>query len=201
MSNIAAAAADHIGANALLIKVASLYHDIGKLNEPEYFIENQHGRNPHDALNNPFESAKKIINHVSLGEQMAKKHRLPAVIIDFIKTHHGTSRVEYFYRKQLALKPNGEFDESLFRYPGPKPSTKEQTILMLADSIEAASKSLKEPNIDSIRQLIDDIIHHKIQDGQLDHSVLSYKELQICKDSFNQTLRSIYHVRIAYPKA
>ncbi len=201
VSNLAAAAADRIGANSLLIKTAALYHDIGKLAEPQYFIENQHGQNPHDTLNNPFESARKIIDHVILGEKMAKKHRIPTVIIDFINTHHGDSRVEYFYRKQLERKPDGEFDESLFRYPGPKPRTKEQTILMLADTIEAASKSLKQPDEKSIKDLIDKLITQKIQDGQLKDSPLSYKELEMCRASFNTTLQSIYHVRIAYPDA
>ncbi len=199
VSNLATAAAEKIGANSLLIKVAALYHDIGKLKDPEYFIENQHGNNPHDQLDNPFESGKKIIQHVTEGVKLAKKYRLPQVIIDFIVTHHGDSRVEYFYQKQLARKPDGSFDETLFRYPGPKPKTVEQTILMLADSIEAASKSLDKPDETKIKALIDRIIDYKIKDGQLMDSVISFHELEQCRQSFNRTMQSIYHVRIAYP--
>lgn len=198
VSNLSEAAADAIGANSLLVKVAAMYHDIGKLDEPEYFIENQSGKNPHDLLP-PFESAEKILGHVTKGVAKAKKHRLPTVIIDFIKSHHGDTRVEYFYRKQLELKPDGNFDEGLFRYSGPKPVSKEETILLIADTIEAASKSLKEPNQESISQLVDKLIESKVNSGQLSNSLLTYQELEKCRDSFKQTLQSIYHVRIAYP--
>ena len=199
VSNLATAAADLIGANSLLIKVGALYHDIGKINNPECFIENQrNGVNPHADWNN-FESAEKIINHVTDGRKMAKKHRLPQVLIDFIMTHHGTTRVEYFYRNQKNDFPDKEFDESLFRYPGPRPKTKEQAILMLADSIEAASKSLKNPNGQDIDALVDKIISYKIDQDQLDDANLTFSELKQCEDTFKSVLRSMYHIRVEYP--
>ena len=200
VANLSEAAADRIGANSLLVKVAALYHDIGKGLHPEYFIENQSGNNPHENLSN-FESAKKIIEHVTEGEKMARKAKLPQVIIDFITTHHGTTRVEYFYRNQLNEFPDKEFDESLFRYPGPKPRSKEETIMMLADSLEASSKALKEPTGKDIDDLVDKIIVGKLQQGQLDDSELSFDELEKCKSVFKSLLRSINHVRIEYPKA
>ena len=199
VSNLAEAAAAEIGADTTLIKTAALYHDIGKMKEPELFIENQRGNNPHMNLSY-FESAKRIIDHVPNGVEMAKKARLPKIVIDFITTHHGTTRTEYFYRKQLADFPNQEFDESLFRYPGPIPRSKEETIMMLADSLEAASKSLKNPVGKDIDELVDNIIKGKIDQGQLVDSNLNYQELEICKGVFKNLLRSIYHVRVEYPE-
>ena len=198
VANLSEAAADKIGANSLLVKTAALYHDIGKMSKPEFFIENSKGINHHEQLNN-FESAETIINHVKDGEVMAKKAKLPKILIDFIKTHHGTTRVEYFYRNQKNEDPDREFDESLFRYPGPKPTTKEQTILMIADSLEAASKSLKSPTGQDIDALIDKIVEYKINQGQLSDSELTFSELDICKDVWRSLLRSINHVRIEYP--
>lgn len=199
VANLAESAAEEIGANGLLVKTAALYHDIGKTLQPGFFIENSSGRNLHTEKTN-FESAKIIIDHVVEGEKMAKRAKLPQVIIDFITTHHGTTRVEYFYRQQKLAEPNREFDESLFRYPGPKPHTKEQTILMLADSIEAASKSLKNPTGQDIDQLIEKIVDHKINQDQLAESELSFAELQTCLRTFKALLRSVYHVRIEYPE-
>jgi len=199
VSNLAEAAVDKIGGNSLLVKVAALYHDIGKLSDPEIFIENQSNRNPHNELTY-FQSANKIIDHVIEGGKMAKKARLPQVIIDFIMSHHGTTRVEYFYRNQLKDFPDKEFDEALFRYPGPKPVTKEETILMIADSLEAASKSLKNPTGKDIDELIQKIIAHKIDQGQLDDSKLSFRELEECQEVFKALLRSINHVRVEYPE-
>ena len=131
---------------------------------------------------------------------MAKKAKLPKVIIDFITTHHGTTRVEYFYRNQLKQEPDREFDESLFRYPGPKPSSKEQTIMMIADSLEAASKSLRNPTGKDIDELMEKIIEHKISQGQLSDSDLTFTELDQCKEVWSGLLRSINHVRIEYPE-
>jgi putative nucleotidyltransferase with HDIG domain len=200
VSHLATAAADAIGANSLLIKVGALYHDIGKINNPECFIENQrNGVNPHENLTN-FESAEKIISHVTDGKKMAKKNRLPQVLIDFIMTHHGTTRVEYFYRNQLNDFPDKEFDETLFRYPGPKPGTKEEAILMLADSLEAASKSLKNPTGEDIDILVDKIIAYKIDENQLDDAHLTFRELKKCEDTFKYTLRSMNHIRVEYPE-
>lgn len=199
VSNLAEAATEKIGGNSLLVKAAALYHDIGKLDDPEAYIENVKDYNPHDTMSN-FESARKIIDHVIKGEEMAKKAKLPKEIIDFIVTHHGTTRVEYFYRNQLTAEPDREFDESLFRYPGPKPKTKEQTILMIADSLEAASKSLKNPTGQDIDKLVDGIVKYKLEQGQLDDSELNFHELEQCTEVFKSLLRSINHVRVEYPK-
>ena len=184
--------------NSLLVKVGALYHDIGKMKRPEYYIENQKGENPHDKESFK-ESARIIIEHVTEGVQMAKKAKLPVELIDFILTHHGTTRVEYFYRKYMEENPDSEVDESTFRYPGPKPTTKEQVIMMLADSIEAATKSLSNPSADEISNFVGQIIDGKIKLGQLSESALTFSELQQCKEVFIDVLHSIYHVRIKYP--
>ncbi len=199
VGNMAETAARAIGADALLVKVGALYHDVGKTIHPEYFIENQSGKNPHDELDE-LESARIIISHVPDGVKLAQKYGLPGVIIDFIKTHHGTTRVEYFYRTYKKKHPDEEIDEHLFRYPGPRPTTKEQTILMLADSLEASSKSLKNPSAADIDELTEKIIAGKMATGQLDQSAMSFKELKICADSFRQTLKNIHHIRVEYPK-
>ncbi|NND07674.1 MAG: HDIG domain-containing protein [Saprospiraceae bacterium] len=199
VGNLAEAAAEEIGADSLLVKVAALYHDIGKVAESEIFIENQSAHNPHDHLS-PLESAQKIIEHVPNGVAMAKKHRLPKEIIDLIWTHHGTTRVEYFY--QAAFKEgNLPVDaHEQFQYPGPRPSTKEQAILMLADSLEAASKSLKDPSESSINELVDKIIAYKMEKSQLDNADLSFRELEMIRSSFKKVLKSIYHIRVEYPE-
>ena len=199
VANLAEAAAQKIGADPLLVKVGALYHDIGKTKQPEYFIENQNGPNPHDETSS-LDSAKIIIGHVTDGIEMAKKQRLPSLITRFIKTHHGTTRVEYFYRNHLKSNPEHNFDESLFRYPGPLPKSKEETILMLADSIEAACKSLKEPTEETLLGLIDKVIAGKIEHKQFVESELSFQELAECIEVFKQTMRSVHHVRISYPE-
>lgn len=200
VANLSEAAAATIGANELLVKVAALYHDIGKTLQPQYYIENlSGGDSPHNKLSN-FDSTRIIIEHVTEGIKIAKKARLPEVLIDFIRTHHGTTRVEYFYRKQLKEAPEQEFDESLFRYPGPRPTTKEQTILMMADSIEAACKSLKNPTSEDIDQFVDKIVSGKITSGQFVDSELSFEELGKCIFEFKKMLKSIHHVRIEYPE-
>ena len=200
VANLCEAAAEKIGANSLLIKVGALYHDVGKTYAPEYFIENQRkGEDPYKGLDY-FDSAKKIIDHVILGEKMAIKHRLPKILQRFIVTHHGTTRVEYFYRKQLNDFPDKEFDESIFRYPGPKPKTKEETIMMIADSLEAATKSLNKPTGEEIDNMVENISKFKIDDGQLQESELTFKEFEIIKDVFKDVLKNIHHVRIEYPE-
>lgn len=201
VANLSEAAAKKIGADSLLVKTAALYHDIGKMTKPEYFIENAKGENVHQALDNNFESTRIIVGHITDGVELAKKNRLPQVIIDFIKSHHGTTRVEYFYRNQLKQHPDKEFDETIFRYKGPLPKSKEETILMIADSIEAASKSLKNPTGQDIDQLIDKIVAYKIDEHQLENSKLSFSELGECVDVFKTMLRSINHVRVEYPDA
>ncbi len=199
VANLSEAAARKIGANAQLVKVAALYHDIGKMKHPEYFIENQKGRNPHDDLL-PIESAEKITEHIPYGVELAHQHHLPEIIIDFIRTHHGSTRVEYFYHQHVERKPNGIIDQKAFRYPGPRPRTKEEAILMLADSIEAAAKGIKDPSELDIDLLVNKIIQGKIMKGQLIRSQLSFRELEICKLEFKKLLNSIYHVRVEYPE-
>lgn len=201
VANLAEEAARAIGANHLLVKVAALYHDIGKTLQPQFFVENQGNlkKSPHQNISDK-ESAEIIIKHVTEGVKMAKKARLPNLLIDFIKTHHGTTRVEYFYRNFIKEHPETDVDESAFRYPGPKPTTKEETILMIADSIEAACKSLKEPTEKSLNELIDKIVNGKVSAGQLEHSTLTFEELEVCKRVFKQLMKSVHHVRIEYPE-
>ncbi|CAA6822570.1 MAG: Membrane protein containing HD superfamily hydrolase domain, YQFF ortholog [uncultured Aureispira sp.] len=199
VANLSEAAAKVIGANYLLVKVAALYHDIGKMSSPEYYIENQNDENPHLKLTH-LESAQLIIGHVTEGVRLAKKSRLPAVLIDFILTHHGTTRVEYFYRTYQKENPDLVVDPADFTYPGPKPQTKEQAIMMMADSLEAASKSLKMPTEADINNLVDKIIQGKITLGQLDNTNLSFKELEEVKKAFKKLLKSMNHVRIVYPE-
>lgn len=200
VANLAEAVARSIGADHLMVRVAALYHDIGKIANPEYFIENQSGANPH-VLISPLESARIIIDHVHEGLVLARKYSIPRTVADFIRTHHGSTRVEYFYRQYEKSNPaEAEAQEGLFRYPGPKPVSKEATILMLADTIEAACKSIKEPTGQEIDDMIDRLITFKIAQGQFEESALSFGELEQCKQVFRQQLRSIYHVRIEYPR-
>ncbi len=198
VGNLAENAVSAIGGNALLVKVAALYHDIGKMKNPFHFIENQSGQSPHDNLT-PLQSATFILEHATEGERIAKKEGLPKVIIDFIVSHHGTTRVEYFYRKHLKENPDTETDPNLFTYKGRRPQTKEEAILMMADSIEAASKSLKNPDEEAINNLVEGIIAGKIKQNQFDEADLTFKEMKIVKTVFKKLLKSIYHVRIAYP--
>ena len=199
VSNLAEAAAERIKANSLLVKVGALFHDIGKLEEPLMFIENQKSDNPHDKLSS-IDSAKVIISHVSNGVELALKHKLPKPLIEFIRTHHGTTRTEYFYKTAIQQSKDGKVEESDFVYPGPLPYTKEQSILMLADSLEAASKSLKSPTAKDIDTLVDKIVDSKIAGGQLNESPLSFQELDLCKTVFKLRLKSMNHVRIEYPE-
>ena len=201
VGNLSEAAARKIGANPLLVKAAALYHDIGKTKHASFFIENQNpaNGNPHEQKT-PLESAKIIIEHVTEGVLMAKKHRLPLIIIDFIKTHHGTTRVEYFYRQYINDHPENEVNEADFRYPGPKPRSKEETIMMMADSIEAACKSLKNPTEQQINEMIDKIVAGKIAQGQMEDSRLTFRELEVCKKEFKKLMKSVHHARIEYPE-
>ncbi len=216
VASLAEAAAEKIGANAPMCRVCSYFHDVGKLKKPGYFIENQHdsGDNPHDALT-PTMSALIIIAHVKDGVDLAVKHKLNPRIIDVIQEHHGDSLVFYFYRraqeqKKLELEKvdrrleNPEdlptIDEKNFRYPGPRPSTRESGIIALADTVESASRTLGKPSPARIRGLIEDLVQSKIQDGQLDDCPLTLQELAIVKESFANTLRSMLHSRIDYPK-
>jgi len=198
VANLAENAIYSIGGNALLVRAGALYHDIGKLENPLYFIENQSsGFNPHDKL--PYEeSAQIIIRHVSQGVEMAEKANLPQVVIDFIRTHHGDTRVDYFYQSYLKNYPEKNINEKVFRYPGPIPFSKEGGVLMLADSVEAASRSLKEPDEKSISDLVDKIVKYKLDQDQLKDSAITLKDIETIKAIFKKMLMSIYHVRINY---
>lgn len=198
VANLSEAAAAEVGANALLVKVAALYHDIGKMPNSEYFIENQNQNNPHEKRSY-LESAQMIISHVTEGIVLAKKYRLPNVIVDFIRSHHGTTRVEYFYRKYKAENPDLEVDPMDFTYPGPRPQTKEEAIMMIADSLEAASKCLKNPTGEDIDNLVENIIKGKIAQHQFDDTDLSFQDLEKVKTVLKKLLKSINHVRIEYP--
>ncbi len=200
VANLAEAAAEATGANALLARVGALYHDIGKLSKPEYFVENQRpGENPHDKLS-PHMSALIIANHVKEGLELGKKYGLPPAILDFIATHHGTSRIEYFYRKALEQQKEGEtISEADFRYPGPKPFSKETAIVMLADGVEAAARSLEQPTRRKLETLIDDIIQARLEDGQLDDAPLTLRDLRRIKEAFLNVLSGAYHLRVKYP--
>jgi putative nucleotidyltransferase with HDIG domain len=200
VANLAETAIYTIGGNALLVRAGALYHDIGKIPDPQYFIENQNqGFNPHDKL--PYEeSARIIIQHVHKGIELARKHNLPDVIIDFIRTHHGNTRVDYFYQSFLKNFPEKFVDENTFRYPGPIPHTRETGVLMLADSVEAASRSLKDPDAQAINNLVDRIVDYKLEQRQLDDCELTFKDFETIKEIFKKMLISIYHVRIDYMK-
>lgn len=199
VANIAKATIQEIGGNALLTYVGGLYHDIGKIKNMQYFAENiREGENPHAKIS-PEESAAIIIEHVSYGLELAKRHKLPPEIIDFIQTHHGKSRVEYFYRQYLAQHPHEKIDESLFTYKGEKPTTKETAVIMIADSIEAASRSLKKISKEDLAHLVNKIIDGKIQTHQLDNSTLTFKDISVIRKNILAQLQNIYHSRIEYP--
>ncbi|MFD0962864.1 HD family phosphohydrolase [Pseudofulvibacter geojedonensis] len=197
VANLAEAAANEIGANVMLTRVGALYHDIGKLKEPTFFIENQNNNmNPHDEIS-PKESAQIIIDHVISGIEIAKKNRLPDRIIDFIRTHHGTSLVYYFYSKEKEINEN--VDITKFQYPGPKPFSKETAILMMCDSVEAASKSIKNPDYTKISTFVEQIIEKQKSEGQFLNANITFKEIEQIKKILKQKLINIYHLRIEYP--
>lgn len=199
VSYLAEAAAQKIHVNSLLCRVGGLYHDIGKIVNPDYFNENIQSLNPFE--NQSFHrSAAMIIKHVKDGIDLGKKYRLPEVVIDFIRTHHGTTKVEYFYRKFKATDNCYDVNEADFTYPGPKPSTREQSIVMLADTVEAACRSLKNPTEGDLFDLIDRLIERKIEMGQFEESHLSGKELDLCKEVFKDYIKTFYHQRISYPE-
>jgi putative nucleotidyltransferase with HDIG domain len=187
-----------INGNVLLVRIGSLYHDIGKLGAPEYFIENQHGYNPHDKLK-PLNSAKIITSHVNYGLKLAKEIGLPKRIADFIPQHHGTRTLHYFLRKAQAMSNGVEIDENDFRYPGPKPQFKEAAIMMLADSCEAAARSLAHPDPENIRVIVEKIFEAILSDNQLDECDITLRELNLIRESMISSLVAIYHARIDYP--
>ena len=198
VANLAEAAANEIGANAMLVRVGALYHDIGKLGNPNYFTENQITNvNPHDDLK-PIDSAKIIINHVIEGIEIARKNNLPDRVIDFIRSHHGTTLVFYFFKKQQ--ESGEEFEETAFRYPGPIPFSKETAILMMADSVEAASKSLKNPTFMIIDEFVEKIIGGQMSANQFLNANITFREIETIKKIFKQKLTNIYHLRVEYPE-
>ena len=197
VANLAESAASEIGANALLCRVGAMFHDIGKMEKPNYFIENQSKHNEHDNLK-PRMSSLVIKAHVSNGVKKAVEHNLPEVIINFIRTHHGTSLIRYFYKK--AKDSNEEIQEEDFRYDGPIPFTKEQGILLLADTTEAASRAMKSPNYHKLENLIDKVVEGHISDGQLSNCPLTFRQIQIIKETFLSILVGVYHSRVEYPE-
>ncbi|GAA0871738.1 HDIG domain-containing protein [Gangjinia marincola] len=198
VANLAEAAASEIGANSMLVRVGALYHDMGKMNNPTLFTENQTSSvNPHDELS-PKESAEIIINHVIDGIEIAKKNNLPDRVIDFIRTHHGTSTVYYFYKKELSIDEEAKVED--FQYPGPKPYSKETAILMMADSVEAASKSIKDPTSSLIEKLVEKIVSKQMEEGQFLNADITFKEIQVIKKVLKNKLNNMYHLRIEYPE-
>ncbi len=200
VANIAEAAMSEIGGDSLLVRAGALYHDIGKMKEPLYFIENQvSGVNPHEKLSEE-ESAKKIMDHVPYGIELVKSEKLPPVIADFIRTHHGTMQVQYFYKNFIKSHPDEEVDLSKFTYPGPTPSSKEAAVLMMVDSVEAASRSIVEPNYQKLSDLVDRIIDYQLKANQFDNADITIKDMNKVKKILKEKLVAIYHVRIEYPE-
>ena len=200
VANLAEDAIHKVGGNSLLVRAGAMYHDIGKMKKPQYFIENQHdGANPHNDLDFR-SSAKVIIDHAIHGVEIGKRHNLPEKIIDFIRTHHGTSTVQYFYRSFLNANPEEDVDINEFTYPGPKPSSKENAVLMMADSVEAASRTLKTYTPESIHDLVENIVAHQAKEDQFSEADLTFADITIIKEIFKNRLSNIYHSRIEYPQ-
>lgn len=199
VSNLASAAASRIGANVQLVRTGALYHDIGKIKNPAFYTENQHGVNPHAGLD-PETSAHKIISHVTDGLAMASKEKLPQVIRSFITEHHGRGITKYFYNTAVNDNPDKVIDKEKFQYPGPNPHSKETAILMMADSVEAASRSLKDFTPEAIGNLVDRIIDSQIADGLLKEAPISFRDVETVKDTFKKRLSTIYHSRVVYPE-
>ena len=199
VANLAAEAANRIGGNSQLVRTAALYHDIGKMENPAFFTENQNGMNPHQGL--PYEqSAQIIIQHVQNGLRLAERYELPAVIKDFIRTHHGRSMARYFYVSCQNANPDREVDPTLFTYPGPNPSTLEQAILMMADAVEAASRSLPEYTEESVGALVDKIIDTQVSEGYFNQCPITFVQIREVKEVLKNKLKTIYHTRIQYPE-
>mgnify|MGYP000366380469 FL=1 len=199
MANLAAAAANKIGGKSQLVRTGALYHDIGKMVNPAFFTENQSGVNPHKSLSYE-QSAQVIISHITDGLKLAEKHNLPKVIKDFISTHHGRGLTKYFYISYKNEHPDEEVDQEKFRYPGPNPFTLEQAILMMADSVEAASRSLNEYTEESISTLVDKIIDTQVSEGYFKECPITFKDIATVKALFKEKLKTMYHTRISYPE-
>ena len=199
MANLAAEAANKIGANSQLVRTGALYHDVGKMLNPAFFTENQTSINPHKSLSYE-QSAQVIISHITDGIKLAEKHNLPKIIKDFIRTHHGKGVAKYFYISYKNEHPNEEVDMEKFSYPGPNPFTKEQAILMMADAVEAASRSLPEYTEESINTLIDKIIDGQVAEGYFKECPITFKDIAMVKALFKEKLKTVYHTRITYPE-
>jgi membrane-associated HD superfamily hydrolase len=199
MANLAAAAANKIGGKSQLVRTGALYHDIGKMVNPAFFTENQSGVNPHKSLSYE-QSAQVIISHITDGLKLAEKHNLPKVIKDLISTHHGRGLTKYFYISYKNEHPDEEVDQEKFRYPGPNPFTKEQAVLMMADSVEAASRSLPEYTEESISTLVDKIIDTQVSEGYFKECPITFKDIATVKALFKEKLKTMYHTRISYPE-
>lgn len=198
VGNLAAEIANRIHANSLLVRTGALYHDIGKMTNPVFFTENQAGVNPHDQLSD-LESAQIIISHVTEGLKLAEKFNLPGIIKDFISTHHGTGITKYFYINYCNEHPDEQVDKEMFQYPGPNPFTREQTILMMADTVEAASRSLNEYTEESISTLTNKLIDNQVADGFFRECPITFRDIALAKSVLIERLKSIYHTRISYP--
>lgn len=199
IANLAAAAANRIGANSQLVRTGALYHDIGKMKNPTFFTENQNGVNPHSALSYE-QSAQVVISHVTDGLKIAERYNLPEVIKDFIRTHHGTGKTKYFYISYKNEHPGEECDDSKFTYPGPDPFSKETAILMMADSVEAASRSLKEYTDENISKLVDNIVDSQVNEGFFKMCPITFLDIYNVKCVFKEKLKTMYHTRISYPE-
>lgn len=199
VGNLAAEIAARIGARALLVRVGALYHDIGKMRHPVFFTENQAGINPHTRISET-ESAQVVISHVTEGLRMAEKENIPVIIQDFIRTHHGAGMTRFFYVQYKNNHPDEEVDDQLFTYPGPNPFTREQAILMMADTVEAASRSLQEYTEESISALVNRLIDSQVQQGFFHDCPITFRDIQGAKDVLIERLKAIYHTRIAYPE-
>ena len=199
VGNLGAEIANRIGADAQLVRTGALYHDIGKISNPIYFTENQSGFNPHEGLSS-VESAQIIISHVTEGLKLAEKFNLPQIIKDFINTHHGQGKAKFFYIKYKNDHPDEEVDELLFTYPGVNPFTREQAILMMADAVEAASRSLPEYTEQSIRSLVEKIINGQVSDGYFRDCPITFRDIAYAKTVLIEKLKTTYHTRVIYPE-
>lgn len=199
VGNLASEIASRIGAKSLLVRVGALYHDIGKMRHPVFFTENQAGINPHNRISD-VDSAQVVISHVTEGLRMAEKENLPTVILDFIRTHHGAGMTKYFYIQYRNNHPDEQVDDELFTYPGPNPFTREQAILMMADTVEAASRSLPEYTEESIAALVNRLVDTQVQEGYFHDCPITFHDIKIAKEVMIERLKSIYHTRIAYPE-
>jgi putative nucleotidyltransferase with HDIG domain len=198
VANLAEAAANRIDANGLLCRVGVLYHDVGKMLKPHYFVENQpDSRNPHDKLK-PETSASIVLEHVTEGARLAQAEKVPDVVVQFIYEHHGTQRIGFFYEKARE-EADADVDVQRFTYPGPKPRSKETAIVMLADSCESATRAMQDPTPERVRDLIDTVVQGKISDGQLDEAPLTLADVAQVKDQFVSILAGVHHRRIEYP--